>query len=186
MWMCRSEAVWGMMKRGCWRWWWWWWKENNFWGKRFVYTFISEFPKCARFVTLSSGAFRSMWRLKMISKYYMQNDLKWFLNEVIKTNWNLNGRISHYHIACKRICAYTKCWHIDALTMTTTTTTKWKQESHFFNFRHHDYFASLFILCPYFCSASRSPSLVGCYFFLHLVRPRVASNVYNEQQTEYK
>lgn len=85
---------------------------------------------------------------------------KWFLNEVIKTNWNLNGEISYYHIQFKRICAryaVNGVWaYFDAgmwmrvrvLVWRRHVIMKWrrKQESHFFNFRHHDYFTSVFIL----------------------------------------
>lgn len=124
---------------------------------------------------------------------------KWFLNEVIKTNWNLNGEISYYHIQFKRICAryaVNGVWaYFDAgmwmrvrvLVWRRHVIMKWrrKQESHFFNFRHHDYFTSVFILfhrffffctsCKYKVEANRF--MLECYASICMARVLTAGDV---------
>lgn len=86
---------------------------------------------CVRRQAVSQCKWFSNITREMISKWSNKNELKF--------KW----RISHYHIQLKRIFALevNMCvWHTHIIK-------KWrKQESHFFNFRHHDYFASVSIL----------------------------------------
>lgn len=78
-------------------------------------------------------------------RYYMQNDLKWYLNEIIKMNWNLNGKFCIIISVQTEYARNIEWWHRHVLA-------DGKQESHFFNFCHHDYFMSLFILCHISCT----------------------------------
>lgn len=125
---------------------------------------------------------------------------KWFLNEVIKTNWNLNGEISYYHIQFNRICAryaVNGVWanfdagmwmRVRVLVWRRHVIMKWrrKQENHFFNFRHHDYFTSVFILfhrfffsfctsCKHKVEANRF--MLECYASICMARVLTAGDV---------